>query len=60
MNATEMKKYLVEFGKTLDNDKPDEWWGTNRDIWNTLYPQFLMWYNSHHNKLKAKEKKKET
>jgi hypothetical protein len=28
-----------------------------RDVWQDLYPKFLMWYNSHHNKVKAKEHK---
>jgi hypothetical protein len=57
MNATEMKSYLVEFAKTLPNKDKDEWWGTDRDMWKTLYPRFLMWFNSHHNRVKAKEAK---
>ena len=54
MNATEMKKHLLAFSKTLDNKEKDEWWGTEKDIWNNLYPKFLSWYNSHHNKVEAK------
>jgi hypothetical protein len=59
MTPTELKKYLVEYGKTLDNKDQDEFYGTARDEWNNVYPQFLQWYNSHHNKMRAKELKKE-
>lgn len=55
MNATEMKKYLVAFSKTLDDVNKDESYGTARDEWNNIYPQFLAWYNSHHNRVIAKE-----
>lgn len=57
MNATEMKTHLQAFSRTLDNKEKDEWWGTMRDVWQDLYPKFLMWYNSHHNKIKAKAHK---
>lgn len=55
MNATEMKKYLVAFGNTLNDNDKDEWWGTDKSIWDDLSKKFLMWYNSHHNKIKDKE-----
>jgi hypothetical protein len=58
MNATEMKTHLQAFSKTLNNKKKDEWWGTEKDIWRDLSSKFLSWYNSHHNKVKAKEHKK--
>jgi len=54
MNATEMKKVLQEYAKTLDNKDKDESYGTRRDSWNAEWPGFLQWYNSHHNKVVAK------
>jgi hypothetical protein len=59
MNATEMKKILQAYSETLDDKNMDEFYGTVRDEWENLWPGFLMWYNSHHNRVIAKLAKDE-
>jgi hypothetical protein len=59
MNATEMKVVLKEFGKTLNDKDKDEWWGTDKTVWDEMAKRFLQWYNSHHNKLAAKARRQQ-
>lgn len=55
MTPTEMKKIINDFSKSLKSKDKDEWWGTEKDIWDSIAKKFLMWYNS--NSQYWKEKK---
>ncbi len=43
MTIEEIKKLFVKFSKTLDDKEKDEWWGTDRGIWNIMQERFLAW-----------------
>jgi len=51
LTVKHMKFLIQEFGKSLNKEKMDEWWGTDKDIWNEMGKRFLMWCNSHRKKL---------
>ena len=33
MKPSDLKEFVAKFGKTLNNQDQDEWWGTNKDVW---------------------------
>lgn len=56
MTVQEMKKLLAEFAKTLDDKSKDEWYTTDRDVWEQMAKRFLMWCNSNRKKLQPEVK----
>ena len=43
MKVKEIRALVKEFNQALDNKEKDEWWGTDRDIWEGISKKFLNW-----------------
>ena len=43
MKVKEIRALVREFKKTLNNKNMDEWWGTDKDIWDGISKKFLNW-----------------
>jgi len=50
MTTSQMKKAINDFKRTLDKKEKDEWWGTEREIWNDISKKFLIWFDKNKKK----------
>ena len=47
MKPSELKELCQKFARTLDNDDKDEWYNTERGVWNEFSKNFVQWYNNY-------------
>lgn len=59
MTVTDLKELVKKFGKTLDDKKPDEWWDTDKNVWDEISKKFIQWVNSNRKLLNVPQKKEE-
>lgn len=43
MKVKEIRALVKEFSQSLTSKEKDEWWGTERGVWNDISGKFLMW-----------------
>lgn len=55
MTTSQMKKAINDFKRTLDKKDKDEWWGTEREIWNDISKKFLIWFDKNKKKFENDE-----
>ncbi len=55
MKVKEIRALVKEFSQSLKNGKDDkdmdEWWGTNKDIWDGISKKFLNWCERNRKKI---------
>lgn len=53
MKVKEIRALVKEFRQSLDNKDKDEWWGTDRDIWDGISKKFLNWCERNRKKIET-------
>ena len=53
MKVKEIRALVKEFGQSLDKKEKDEWWGTDRDIWDGISKKFLNWLERNRKKIET-------
>jgi len=53
MKVKEIRALVKEFKQSLDNKDKDEWWGTDRDIWDSISKKFLNWCERNRKKIES-------
>lgn len=57
MLPKQLKEVMRQFAKTLNDTNKDEWWGTEKEVFESFEHRFIGWYNSNMKKLQEKFKK---
>lgn len=57
MKPIELKKLVTNFTRTLESEESHEWFGTEKELWETFTDRFLRWYGAEFRREEAKLKK---
>ena len=51
MKLKEIRELVKQYTATLSNEEKDEWWGTDRQIWDSMARRFLRWCEKNRKKV---------